>query len=129
MVNMKELKFRVELLEEAKQFLDSIDEKSREKIIYNIWKSRGANDKEPFKKLQDEIWEFRTQYNKIYYRLFAFWDKADKKDTIVISTHGIIKKTDKISKKEIEKAKRIRQQYLAYRQAGFNEKINENENI
>ena len=68
-------KFRVDFLEEAKDFLDHLDEKSRAKIIYNIWKSRSTNDKELFKKLQDEIWEFRTKYNKSYYRLFAFWDK------------------------------------------------------
>ena len=72
-------KFRVEFLQEAKDFLDSLDEKSRAKIIYNIWKSRNANDKELFKKLQDEIWEFRTLYNKTYYRLFAFWDKTKEK--------------------------------------------------
>ena len=112
---MDEQKFRVYILEEAKQFLDSIDEKSREKIIYNIWKSRRTNDKELFKKLQNEIWEFRTKYNKKYYRLLAFWDKMEKEDTIVVSTHGIIKKTDKIPKKEIEKAERIRQHYFKER--------------
>lgn len=119
---MQEQKFRVEILEEAKQFLDSIEEKSREKIIYNIWKSRSSINKELFKKLQDQIWEFRTNYNKTYYRLLAFWDNTDKEGTIVISTHGIIKKTDKIPKKEIEKAERIRQLY-------FNEKTKKNENI
>ncbi len=65
-------KFHVEFLEEAKKFLDSLDEKSRAKIVYNIWKSRITNDKELFKKLQDEIWEFRTKYNKSYYRLLPF---------------------------------------------------------
>lgn len=69
---MVEFKFRVEFLEEAKGFLDGLDEKSRAKVIYNIWKARGTNDKELFKKLQDEIWEFRTKFNKTYYRLFAF---------------------------------------------------------
>ena len=109
---MDEQKFRVDILEEAKQFLDSLDEKSRNKIIYNIWKSQRTNDKKLFKKLQDEIWEFRTKYNKTYFRLLAFWDKTDKKDTIVVSTHGIIKKTDKLPKKVIEKAERIRQKYF-----------------
>ena len=108
-------KFRVEFMEEAKEFLDDLDEKAREKIVYNIWKSRSVNDKELFKKLQDEIWEFRTKYNKSYYRLFAFWDKFEKGDTVVISTHGLIKKTDKIPKSEIEKAERLREKY-------FNEK-------
>jgi len=105
-------KFRVEFLDEAKEFLDQLDEKTREKIIYNIWKSRSTNDKELFKKLQDEIWEFRTKYNKFYYRLFAFWDKTNKEDTLVISTHGLIKKTGKIPQNEIERAERLREKYF-----------------
>lgn len=109
---MKDYKFRVNFLEEAKSFLDDLEEKSRNKIIYNIWKARSTNDKELFKKLQDEIWEFRTKYNKEYYRLFAFWDKSDKQDTIVISTHGLIKKTDKIPKSEIERAEKLREEYF-----------------
>lgn len=109
---MDDYKFRVEFMEDAKQFLDKLDEKARDKVYYNIWKARSTNDKELFKKLQDEIWEFRTKYSKSYYRLFAFWDKTDKEDTVVISTHGLIKKTDKIPKSEITKAERLRQQYF-----------------
>ena len=109
---MDEYKFRVEFLEEAKEFLDEVEEKARGKIVYNIWKSQSSNDKELFKKLQDEIWEFRTKYNKVYYRLFAFWDKTDKDDTIVISTHGLIKKTDKIPKSEIDRAEKLREKYF-----------------
>ena len=112
---MEDYKFRVDFLDEAKEFLDGLDEKARDKIVYNIWKSRSVNDKELFKKLQDEIWEFRTKFNKTYYRLFAFWDKTDKIDTIVISTHGLIKKVDKISKSEIDRAEKLRTKY-------FNEK-------
>ena len=112
---MEDYKFRVDFLESAKEFLDGLDEKTRDKIFYNIWKARSTNDKELFKKLQDEIWEFRTKFNKVYYRLFAFWDKTDKSDTVVISTHGIIKKTDKVSKNEIERAEKLREKY-------FNEK-------
>ncbi|MBK7691670.1 MAG: type II toxin-antitoxin system RelE/ParE family toxin [Bacteroidetes bacterium] len=63
------------------------------------------------------MWEFRTLYNKTYFRLFAFWDKIDKEDTIVISTHGIIKKTGKTPKGELDKAENVRTQY-------FKEKIN-----
>jgi uncharacterized protein (TIGR01639 family) len=51
-------------LENCSEFLDSLDEKTRDKIIYNIWKARQVNDNELFKKLQDEIWEFRTLFNK-----------------------------------------------------------------
>lgn len=109
---MDEYKFRVQFLEEAKGFLDKLDEKARDKIVYNIWKVRSTNDKELLKKLQDEIWEFRTKFNKTYYRLFAFWDKTDKSDTVVISTHGLIKKTDKIPKSEIERAEKSREKYF-----------------
>ncbi len=109
---MKNYRFRVQFLEDAKRFLDRLDEKTRDKILYNVWKARSINDNELFKKLQGEIWEFRTKYNKVYYRLFAFWDKADKTDTIVISSHGLIKKTGKIHKEEIEKAEKIREKYF-----------------
>lgn len=112
---MDKYKFRVQFLEEAKNFLDGLDTKARDKIIYNIWKARSTNEKELFKKLQNEIWEFRTKFNKTYYRLFAFWDKTDKADTIVISTHGLIKKTDKISKFEIDRAERSRESYFNYK--------------
>jgi phage-related protein len=104
--------FKVKFLEEASEFLDNIDEKAREKIIYNIRKAQVINDKSLFKKLSVETWEFRTLFNRTYYRLFAFWDKFDRTDTIVISTHGIIKKTDKTPKKEIEKSERLRLQYF-----------------
>ncbi len=109
---MDDYKFRVQFLEEAKEFLDVLEEKSRDKILYNIWKSRITNDKELFKKLQDEIWEFRTLYNKTYFRLFAFWDKTNKEETVVISTHGLIKKTDKVPQSEINRAERSRQKYF-----------------
>ena len=79
-------RFRIKFLDEANGFLDSLDNKTKEKILYNIWKASVINDQELFKKIQDEIWEFRTIFNKTYYRLFAFWDKSDKIDTVVVST-------------------------------------------
>jgi phage-related protein len=94
-------RFKVQFLIEAAEFIDKLDEKARDKIIYNIQKARIVNDNELFKKLNGEIWEFRTLYNKTHYRLFAFWDKTDNADTVVISSHGIIKKTDKTPKNEI----------------------------
>ena len=105
-------KFSVELLPEAVEFLEILDDKTREKIYYNIKKSQYITDNELFKKLNDDIWEFRTLYKSKAYRLFAFWDKTDDYETIVLATHGIIKKTNKTPPKEIEKAERIRKQYL-----------------
>jgi phage-related protein len=108
-------KFDVIFLTEAREFLLELDEKSRDKIIFNIDKSKIKNDNELFKKLKGEIWEFRTLYNKTYFRIFAFWDKTEKTKTLVLATHGIIKKTGKTPEKEIEKAENIRLKYFEFK--------------
>ena len=105
-------KFEVVLLEDVWEFLDTLDEKAKEKIFYNIDKSKYVNDLEIFKKLDNEIWEFRTIYNKTYYRVLSFWDKTEKSETLVVATHGIIKKTDKIHKGDIEKTRAIMKLYF-----------------
>jgi phage-related protein len=105
-------KFKVIFLTEAREFLLGLDEKTRDKIIFNIDKSKIINDRELFKKLTGEIWEFRTLYNKTYFRIFAFWDKSEKIETLVLTTHGIVKKTGKTPEKEIEKAESIRLKYF-----------------
>jgi phage-related protein len=105
-------KFEVIFLEQAIEFLEKLDDKSRKKIYYNIDKSKLINNPKLFKKLKGEIWEFRTKYNGIHYRLLAFWDKTEKTETLVISTHGIIKKVSKVPKAEIEKAERVRKEYF-----------------
>ena len=93
-------KLKVVLTEEAQAFLDAQPFKAQQKIYYNI-----------FKKLENtEIWEFRTLYNGICYRLFSFWDTEE--ETLVIATHGIVKKTQKTPLKEIAKAEEIRKEYF-----------------
>lgn len=108
-------RFKIKLLEEVVQFLDKLDEKSRDKIIYNLTKSRFSTDMELFKKLKGEIWEFRTLYNKSHFRLLAFWDRNAEIQTIVVATHGFVKKRDKVPQSEIDKAERIRKQYFEYK--------------
>lgn len=110
-----EPKFDIELLPEAIEFLENLDNKTREKIYYNIKKAQFVNDSELFKKLNDSIWEFRTLYNNKAYRLFSFWDTTTEKETLVVATHGILKKTQKTPPKEISKAEEIRKQYLNYK--------------
>lgn len=105
-------KFDIELLPEAIEFLENLDDKTREKIYYNIKKSQFVNDNTLFKKLNDFIWEFRTLYKSKAYRLFSFWDRTNGKETLVVATHGILKKTQKTPPKEIKKAEEIRKQYL-----------------
>lgn len=64
-----------------------------------------------FKKLSGtDLWEFRTLYNGIQYRLLAFWDKDGK--TYVITTHGFVKREQKTPQKEIQRAQEIRKEYF-----------------
>ena len=104
--------FEVDLLPKAVEFLENLDEKTREKMYYNIRKAQFIQDNELFKKLNDFIWEFRTLYNNKSYRLFAFWDNAEEQSVLVVATHGILKKTQKTPPREIEKAEEIRKQYI-----------------
>ena len=106
------IKYSVVFLEPAKVFLDGLESKSRKKVLFNIWKSREINDPELFKKLSEEIWEFRTKYLSQQLRLLAFWDKEDSNETLVVATHGFIKKTQKTPKNEIEKAEQMRREYF-----------------
>lgn len=106
-------RFNVEFLEEAYVFLKSMDEKSRSKVIYNISKVRLINDPELFKKITDDLWEFRTQSGRNQIRLLAFWDKTSKNPKVVICTHGFIKKQWKVPKQEIENALNIMKQYYS----------------
>jgi len=104
-------RFDVELLDEVDTFLSRLEPKTREKVLYNIWKARLLNDSELFKKITDDIWEFRTLFYGKQIRLLAFWDKHSKKPKTVICTHGFIKKDWKVPRKEIEKAILIMNEY------------------
>jgi len=84
-------KFDVQLSEETKAFILSLNTSSQKKIAFTIQKSRMVNDPRIFKKLTKEIWEFRTRYEKQHIRLMAFWDPNNK--SLVICSHGFIKKT------------------------------------
>ena len=62
------------------------------------------NDHKLFEKLEGEIWYFRTNFLSFQYRIFAFWDNPDNNNTLVLATHGVVKKSNKIPKSEIERA-------------------------
>lgn len=105
-------KFEVVFLDQAIDFINTLDKKSRNKVFYNIDKAKHLNDPKLFEKLEGEIWYFMTNFLSLQYRVFAFWDKTGNTETLVVATHGVIKKSDKVPKSEIEKAERIRQEYF-----------------
>lgn len=110
-----EKSIEVKLLREAEDFVDELDQECRKKVFFNIRKTIQGLKGEWFEKMKgtDNLYEFRTLYNHQYIRLFAFWDTKDNKNSLIICTHGLIKKTAKTPTAEIEKAERIKKAYLA----------------
>ena len=59
------------------------------------------------KHVEDGIYEIRIGTGSNIYRIFSFFDEGK----LVILLHGIQKKTQKLLRKEIEKAKKLRRSY------------------
>ncbi|QFQ12111.1 type II toxin-antitoxin system RelE/ParE family toxin [Pseudoprevotella muciniphila] len=108
-------RLNVVFMEEALRFIEAQPKSVGDKIYENVHRiEQGERNVKIFKKLiGTEIWEFRTLHSGKQYRLFAFWDT--EADTLIVATHGIVKKTRKTPSKEITKAEKIRKEY-------FNEK-------
>ncbi|MFZ6051085.1 type II toxin-antitoxin system RelE/ParE family toxin [Halocola ammonii] len=104
--------FQTEFLEEARSFLKTLQSKTAKKVFYNIDLAEQTNDPRLFKKLQDDIWEFRTRHGGLQVRLLAFWDKTGDKETLVVATHGFIKKVDKVPANEIKRAVRLKEEFF-----------------
>jgi putative addiction module killer protein len=60
-----------------------------------------------FKHLEEGIYEIRIEVGSNIYRIFSFFDE----NKLVILLNGFQKKTQKISRKEIERAKKLRKEY------------------
>jgi phage-related protein len=69
--------FQTKFLEEADKFIAGLDPKASRKVFYNIDLAEQTNDPKLFKKLEKDIWEFRTRFGGKQFRLLAFWDKTN----------------------------------------------------
>ena len=96
----------------AQDFLDSLDEKMRAKMILTVdmLQKNGNRLREPYSKpLDDGIMELRAMVGTNISRVLYFFVIGQK----VILTNGFIKKTQKTPKKEITLAKKYREDYIA----------------
>lgn len=64
-----------------------------------------------FKHIEDGIFEIRIKSGSDIYRIFSFFDEGK----LVILLHGYTKKTQKLPRKEIERAKELRRKYYENR--------------
>ena len=104
--------FQTRFLGEAEKFIAGLDLKTTRKVFYHIDLAEQTNDARLFKKLQNDIWEFRTNHGGFQIRILAFWDKSDREENFVIAALGFIKKGSKVPKNEIERAVKIRMNYF-----------------
>jgi phage-related protein len=91
--------FQTRFLEQANEFIAGLDSKAARKLLYNIDLAEQTNDPRLFKKLRDDIWEFRVRHGNSQIRLLAFWDKMDNQNTLVLERAKNIRKKYFDSKK------------------------------
>ncbi|MCC8071542.1 MAG: type II toxin-antitoxin system RelE/ParE family toxin [Bacteroidales bacterium] len=105
-----EIKIKVKFLDEANDYINSLPPPVAKKFAYNIARVMGGErNPEIFKKLNEDIWEFRVRMMEMSYRLLAFWDKNT--GSLIVATHGFYKKTQKTPQSEINHAIAIMKEY------------------
>jgi len=95
----------------TEEFLDSLSGKVAQKVIWvlKLFEDIDIIPKKYFKKLSgtDGLWECRIKQGSNIYRIFAFFNKNN-----LVLTHGIIKKSQRTPRKDIEKAQRYKDDYF-----------------
>lgn len=86
-------------------FLSSLDRKLRAKILIRLENVENTGFFLSVDHLEDEIYEFRVRHGSNIARILWAYERDRRKVTII--THGFIKKTQKTPRSEIDKAKRL----------------------
>jgi len=98
-------------------FLDSLSIKARAKVMSFIalLEEKGPALRRPYSDiLVAGIRELRIQFSPNHYRLLYFFFMQNS----IIFTNGLIKKTDKVPKEEIERAKRSKRDFITRYRGG-----------
>ena len=95
-----------------KDFLDSLSGKIAKKVtwVLNLLEDLDIVPSTYFKKLSGtkEIWECRVRYGPDSYRIFCFFIG----NSVVVLTHGFLKKTRKVPASEIKSAEAYREDFI-----------------
>lgn len=93
----------------TREYIDSLETQDASRLLpllIRIEDNGPPKNTEKFKHLEDGIFEIKSYQD----RLLCFHDK-NKRNSLII-THGVKKKTQKLPKKEIERAKDLRKAYF-----------------
>ena len=93
------------------RFMESLTTNERQKVKYGLLllKTQDRVSTKFVKHLREGIYELRTTYNGNIYRVFFIFDDGN----VVVLFNGFQKKTQKTPSEEIERAKRIMDEYFA----------------
>lgn len=99
----------------VQDFLDSLPGKAAQKVtwVLKLVEELDIIPSSYFKKLEgtEEIWECRIVFGSNSYRVFCFF--VD--NSLVVLTHGFMKKSQKTPRPEIERAEAMRRDFLKRR--------------
>ena len=101
----------------VKEFIDALNVRERAKVARTIdlLEEFGINLGMPYAEhVEGELWELRARLCHNRYRIIYFLNKGK----IFIMLHGFVKKTRKISKNELDIAKKRLRDYLSQRRSG-----------
>ncbi len=92
-------------------FYNKQTKKVQERILWTIRVIRDIQlvPEKYFKHMEDGIYEIRVSSGNNIFRIFCFFDEGQ----LVILLNAFQKKTQKTPREEIEKAKKLKQQYYA----------------
>ncbi len=103
--------------EPAKEFILGLDDKMKAKVLGTIQMLavNGTNLRKPYSEhLVDGIFEIRAKVGSDISRVLFFFVIGKK----IVLTNGFVKKTQKTPKKEIDLAKKYRNEYLNREEKG-----------
>lgn len=92
-------------------FIDALKEEEARKIFYvlDMLKMHERLSTRFVKHIEDGIFELRAEHNGNIFRVFFIFDEGN----VVLLFNGFQKKTQKTPRKEIEQAKRLKNEYYA----------------
>ena len=96
------------------EFIDSLDAKSQAKVAraLDLLEEFGTNLGTPYTKhIEKQLWELRVRHGTNRYRVIYFL--AAERTFVLL--HGFTKKTDALSRGDIETAQRRRTEYLSHK--------------
>jgi len=91
-----------------------LNEKIQAKFLKSFDKTESGIKGLWFEKLtsKEGIFDVKERDQDKFYRIFAFWDNDSERKTLILCTHGLDKKTNKTPKSDIERAVKIKNEYL-----------------